>query len=87
MKETDTKAQNILADKTAKLGSPESVTEVNSSMFGSEEQTALIINRMPGHIHNNAQHPHELTVTVQMKGTDTTFPQGSQKKLPGEEPE
>lgn len=38
-KKTDATAQGIPAEKTTRLCFPESVTEVNSSMFGSEEQT------------------------------------------------
>lgn len=81
---TDATAQNILPEKTATLCFPESVREVNSSMFGSKEQAVLIINRMPGHIPSNAEHPrvcgHIYGDSVQMRGTDTTFPQGSQKE-------
>lgn len=78
--------QNILTEKTAKLCFPASVTEVNSSTFGSEEQTVLIICRMTGHILNNAEHPREcratskVIVTVQIGGIDTTVPRGSQKE-------
>lgn len=54
---TDATALDILAEKTAKLCFPESITEVKSSVLGSKEQTVLIINRMPGPIPSAAEHP------------------------------